>query len=184
MKKIKIHVEAGGSVEVALTGNYFRALTAADGFNIDFLNGVKTDFLAGLGMRVSAFERIRIYSDTAQDITFIAGTGQVDDSRLAGQIDLNGALEMLQSGATTNNYGAVSVGTVATLIIPANASRRAYLLQHLGADDVYIGSTSGLTLANGVKLSPAGSYSAENIKAVYAISGVAGQDLRFSEDVN
>jgi len=184
MKQFKIKINAGSSEEVQIVGNYFRALTATDSFSIEFNNGVKTDFLAGLGMRVANFERVRIYSDTTQTITFIAGVGQVDDSRLAGRIDLSGALEMLQSGASGNNYGTKLVGTAATLILEENIGRRSYLLQNLGDVDVYIGTDSTVTVGSGIKVAPGGSYSAENTKVVYAVASTVGQDMRYSEDLN
>lgn len=46
----------------------------------------------------------------------------------------------------------VSVGTTATLIVPSNAKRVSIIVENEGASEVFIGSDSTVTVANGVKL--------------------------------
>lgn len=183
MKKITITLTAGESIQVAVVGNYFRALTAIDPFKVTFSDGTSTEFLAGLGMRVPAeFSTIRIESDTAQDVTFIAGIGQVDDSRLAGQIDITGGMDTQEQGAASSNYGAVSVGVAATLIHAANTARKSILIQPQDGD-IFVGSDNLVTTANGVKVASGVGFVIYAVNDVYAIAASA-VDTRYLEEVN
>lgn len=50
------------------------------------------------------------------------------------------------------NYGQVSVGTIPTLIVAANNSRRGLMLDNQGSASVFIGPDSSITISNAVSI--------------------------------
>lgn len=79
------------------------------------------------------------------------------------------------------NHGAVTVGTSAVVIAAAD-DRESILIQNLGAADIYVGGSS-VTTANGVKVTASGgTLTLYTCAAVYAISGSAGNDVRYLEE--
>ena len=77
----------------------------------------------------------------------------------------------------------VSVGTSATLLEAAtDLSRNGIAIQHLGANNLYIGG-SNVTTANGLKVAPdvINFLDALSQCEIYAISDAASQDVRVME---
>lgn len=185
---MKIHsatLQAGVARHVPLPGRYFRILNGAGIFEVEFSNGVRTDFVAGLGVVLPDFDDLIIVSATNQVVMMAVSNLPIDDNRLSGDVALSGALDTMAVGAASNEYGAVTVGTVATLVRAANAARRALLVQNNGTADIYVGSSAAVTVATGIRVSAGGgTYITEAVGTVYAISGAAGQNVRFSEDLN
>lgn len=68
------------------------------------------------------------------------------------------------------NVAAVSVGSVATLLVPSSAQRKALRFQNNGVFSVYIGG-AGVTSANGLELLP-GTVWSEDDGAAAAWYGV------------
>lgn len=82
------------------------------------------------------------------------------------------------SVGTTAIPTAVSVGAVATQIAAANTGRQSVLVTNNGTDPIYIGN-AGVTVATGTPVQPGGSLTINQTSAaIYAISSVAGQDVR------
>ena len=82
------------------------------------------------------------------------------------------------SGAT----GAVTVGTSATLIRAAKPSRKSLFIQNVSTQDVYIGYTSAVTTATGIKVAPsAGLEDDLYTGTVYGIVAASTSDVRFAE---
>lgn len=82
--------------------------------------------------------------------------------------------------ATITDAAPVSVGTAATLLCAAAASRRGVRLTNAGTDVVYLGS-SGVTTANGaISIAPGQTYFEDRAAAAawYGISATAGQSVR------
>lgn len=82
------------------------------------------------------------------------------------------------------DYGAVSVGTSATQVIPASDDRLGFLIQNgSSGTPVYIGFDSNVTAGNGVILpAPNGIYTDETYTGdVYVIAGSSGTDVRYQE---
>lgn len=185
MKILEIDLIANQTKLLAVSGRYFRCLSADSPFNLSISNlGINSKFLAGLGVKFEeSFDNIELLSETTQSISIITHNGEISDSRLAGEIDLSGALQMLQSAAVSNGFGAVSVGTSATLVKEANTSRRSIIVQAVGGD-IYIGSTASVTILNGIHVTQGQSYTVENALAVYAIGVAAGIDVRYSEEID
>jgi len=68
-------------------------------------------------------------------------------------VNISGDAYNLVSGggsqsSSSGNYGRVNVGTSATLIIAANSSRLACMVQNLGSQEVAIGFDVSLTIVN------------------------------------
>jgi hypothetical protein len=187
MRIFTFSLPAGEPVTFAVTGSYFRVISADDDFQVTFIGPeITTDIMSGLGFRLEEdFTGIRLYSVTAQVVKIAAGRGLVDDSRLTGQVDLNGALQMLQSSATQVAQGSVTVTTAATLIVAANLDRRSMLMQldEAAAGPVWYGTTSGVTTSNGIKIKPGGSLSIENAQPVYLI-GTTSVTVNYLEEIN
>lgn len=100
------------------------------------------------------------------------------------EIDQDGRLLVSTSptqGSTWVNSNP-TVGVTASAILNQNTSRRQYIIENLGTADIYIGGTSAVTTATGLKI-PSGGIFADDVYtgALYAISGTAGQDVRVVE---
>jgi len=176
MRIYDISLTAGGISNQAISGNFFRVLTAGDPIKVRFDgSGVETELLEGLGLKLPEFHSIAILSEVAQSIKIIAGFGEVEDNRTAGTISLDGSAK--------SYYGAVSIGATATLIKAANSSRRSIAIQPIDGD-IYVASDSNVTTANGLKVTQGGSITIENMLAVYGISDGPTVDVRYSEDEN
>lgn len=184
MKIYELELEAGEPSNVAITGNYFRVLTADEGFQVRFSgNGITTDILAGLGLSVSQFDGVTLTSAVTQSITIAVGFGSVDDSRLAGQVDLNGALQMINTGAQSTNIGKITVTDTATLIRPEQAQRRS-LLMRVDAD-CYYGNDSSVTTSTGFKIPAGGNFTIETIQDAYLVCGAGlTATCEYLEEVN
>lgn len=175
MKIYTFTLGAGEEINPALNGDYIACTQAGDSFTLQPEDQDATEFEAMWALRTpELFKRVRIYSAVAQTIKLMVGRGEFKDRRASGQL----------AGASANNYGAVTVGTSAVLIAAADLERRSILIQNLGAAAIFVGSDNSVTTANGIKVPAGGSYTADNTTTVYAISGAAGQDVRYSEDVN
>lgn len=92
-------------------------------------------------------------------------------------VDLTGALRV-STGATTLpttfTHAQVAVTAVATLITASDASRLSAVIRNIGANPAYIGSTVGVTTANGFLLYPNESLTLDkNTGDIYAICGAA-----------
>jgi len=172
-----------GTLPMAISGDYIRVLSAPSEFKISPDSTNESMIEAGLGWKTSKpFKSVVLSSATDQTISIMIGFGEIFDSRLAGKIDLNGALQMLQSGAITSTHGAVSI-TAAALLVPANVNRRSVLIQPLDGV-VWYGNTASVTAANGIKIPSGGSMSIENIQDVYLIADGAAVDVRYLQEVN
>jgi len=82
------------------------------------------------------------------------------------------------SGAGTLSAAAVTVGTSAAVVSAASATRQSVLIQNLGSVDIFVGP-SGVTTSNGLKVAAGETLTLDdNVAAIYAISGTAGQNVR------
>ena len=107
--------------------------------------------------------------------------GEVDDSRLVVADGL-----VTKTGASDNaSYGQVNVGTAATLIRAANASRSSCLVQNLGTQDVYVGKDNAVVVGTGIKVAPGGSMRVTFADAIYGIiAGGTTEDVRYIDESN
>lgn len=98
-----------------------------------------------------------------------------------GVVDGNVNLVAAQKAYALNATNQVSVGTGATLIIAANASRAGVLVTNPSSSvSVYVGG-SGVTTGNGQILSPSQSISIPTVSAVYGIVASSTQTVSYIE---
>ena len=82
--------------------------------------------------------------------------------------------------ASTGAYNAVSVGSTATVIKAANASRGAILIRNNGSQNIWIGP-SGVTTSTGYKLAPLKMIYLRDKSAIYGIVASGTCDVRYLE---
>lgn len=185
MKFMDVILTANSTVNVPLPGRYFRIITGAGRFQLDFFgNGVSTEMISGLGVMLETFTGFSIRSATAQTITVAVSPYLIDDNRLAGEINVTGSLSTKEAPAASASFGAVAVGIAATQIVAANTSRRSVLVQNKGAASVYVGPANTVTTATGIEVASGGSLTFTCASALFGISGTAGQDVRYLDEVN
>ncbi|NIB44727.1 hypothetical protein HBA55_34425 [Pseudomaricurvus alkylphenolicus] len=185
MKFFTADVQAGETISIGAAGRYFRLLEG-DGditvtFETDNGNGARTAWKVGLGGRVDQdFKRLMIHSSITQRIVIAYSKHQIDDSRLTGSLSISGGLSIKAN--KTVAHGAVSVTTTATLVRAENLGRGRCLLQNLGGAACYVGSTSGVTASNGMKVLPGGTMEVSFDDTVYAITASGTADVRYLEE--
>jgi hypothetical protein len=80
-------------------------------------------------------------------------------------------------------HGAVAVGTTAVLIRPGSTARDGLQVQNVHASQtLYVGTSSGVTVANGIKVAPGVTWSSRDYSGpVWGIADGANTDVRFFE---
>lgn len=173
--------------EVAITGGYFKFIKEVNNdpnalvsirFNDRANDGI--DFTQGASI-ATPFTRFFI-TNTAQ-----AGKAAVflispEQKNVADYNSPNNqTLSAIQSilGGTGNNYGAVSVGVAAGVLVAANATQREALIFNNGTVPIYIGQDSSVTTSNGLPIPPQSFYVVSYRAVIYAISGTAAQNVRY-----
>ncbi len=99
-------------------------------------------------------------------------------------VDADGRV-LVSSSATQAASGSFSntvVGAAALAVLGENLTRRQYIIQNLGTVAIYLGFTSALTVANGLQIPVNGVWIDDKyVGAVYLISSLAAQDVRYQE---
>jgi hypothetical protein len=90
---------------------------------------------------------------------------------------------VIQQGSASASNSNATVGTAAASIVAANTSRARAVIQSnpLNTANIYLGQT-GLTVANGIILSPGAAYEWRASNAVFAIADAAGQNVRIMQE--
>lgn len=88
--------------------------------------------------------------------------------------------------AFISNYGAISVGATAILIMAANNERKGCVIFNNGANTIYLGMDSSVTSSTGLPLLANATFSNSNLQAlwrgaIYAITVSSTSDTRFWE---
>ena len=93
------------------------------------------------------------------------------------------SLNISQSGAANFNTKQVTITTSATVIVPANSSRRGVIITNTGTTDVYIGKDNALTTSIGDLLAGVkGAFvSIPTTSQVYGIVGSGSQVVSYME---
>ena len=173
-------VPANFELPVSITGNFVLNKSSSGGLKLRFPNGALVDFNEGDKYRLEAgtqFGNIHLVNESGSDVdvTFTYGVGDAD----AGGLAIQGVVTT--AGGGTGSFGATTVGTSFVEVIAANASRTGWTIQNNGTAPIYIGSTDAVTVSNGLKIVAGGTYGEDSQGSVYAISGTAGQDVRYRE---
>lgn len=134
----------------------------------------------GLGAKFTQlFNTVRIKNGaTPQTIELYIGQGDIDDSRLS----VSGGIPTAGNAGAT--YGAVSVGTTATVIRTANTNRASCLVQNLGSAPMYLGTDASVTTANGLEVGAGSSATLTFQSAIYGIVASGSNDVRFIEETS
>jgi len=183
-------IGAGGAWQLQSGGDHFRLVSCPDPVNVKFYRG-GMEVASATGMDTGfylkpagGFERVDITSATAQTvkIMIIDGDGGYDHFN----VDITGTATLTVKQATTvSDPAAVTVGTAATALVAASATRRGLRITNAGSVDVYLGG-AGVTVADGAVKIAAGQTWVENEAAPaawYGIAGTAGQSVRIQEIV-
>jgi len=122
------------------------------------------------------FNSVRLKNgDVPQTIELYIGAGRLNDRRLS----VSGGIPMAGNAGAVS--GAVSVGSTAKSIRSANTNRSSCLVQNLGGSDLWVGTDSSVTSANGIKIGVGGSATFTFQGAIWGISSSA-VDVRFLEE--
>lgn len=183
MNNYKFTLAAGESVTFPLVGNFIRCTSASDDFTVQPDNGSALAFKAQYGLKTPVeFNSVVIESASAQTIELTMGKGELFDNRLAGSIDLSGALSVKNIASETSGFGKISVGVAAVVIKAANTLRQSILIQNNSGNSLYIGDDNTVTTANGVHVSAGGSIELKTQKSIYGIASAAASDIRYFEE--
>jgi len=147
--------------------NYIRIESCAVPLRISINDGRSFLLSQGEAVKIAPFERLDFShtSGIAQPVTVVVGKDVEKISALISGV-VSGAVSIAQG--TTQNHSSVAVSkTVAALLVPALATRRAVIFQNWGATSVYIGSSAGVTAGLGIEV-PCGAFWIEDIAAAGA----------------
>ena len=129
MKFFKVSLTAGQGAPIGATGSYFRILSGGGDvqvtFNYDGGNYHTTDWKVGIGATLKTrFTSLMIVSPTTQIIEIGYGDGTIDDSRLTGDVDINGLLSVVNAGGSTYSEKITALTSGAAVeVVSINALR-------------------------------------------------------------
>lgn len=131
MKFFKVSLKENNASIVGATGDYFRILSGVEDVTITFnFAGGKTQttrWKVGIGAKFpTKFDGLLIESAVDQVIEIAYGMGSIDDSRLTGDVDVNGLLSVVNKGGTayTEKITPLVAGAVA-VVADQNTNRAA-----------------------------------------------------------
>lgn len=167
---------AGQRMEFHTPGDFFRLMAATATLDVSFYkNGREVTEANGVSVgyaerfRDGDFDRISIYSATAQTITMATRLGNEvwNDTPPNGQVTVTNT-----AGAFTNTQ--VTVTSSSTTIDAANPARRYLLIQNNDATgDIYVRLDGvAATLTTGVKIPAGGSYEVTGYVPTGAITAI------------
>lgn len=145
MLSIKKHtLQPGESVLIGVSGgNFIRGLGAPSRYHIQIDDDGVTPFETGIAYQHKTnFESVRLINtaDEEQEIEVAISDGWIDDNRLVGRMDLNGAIGILATAANGVTVHPVQSISAATEVLPLNLVRRSAVVQCSGP--VYIGNAA------------------------------------------
>lgn len=192
-------IGAGGTWQLQTGGDYFRLVACPSPVDVKFFkagqevaSAVQMD--TGFYLKpAGGFDRIDITSASEQTVKIMVldGDGGYDHFNVdvtsalqAIAVNISGAAEMsVKQAATVNDLAAVSIGTAATAIVAADATRKGLRFTNAGTADIYLGGVNVTTAAGAIKIS-VGQTWIENEAAPaawYGISSIAAQALKIQE---
>jgi len=175
MKIIKATFAAGEEIPFNLVGRYFRVISGDNDVRLKIPEkGIDSLFKVGLGATFSLFSLIRIKSETAQTIEFVVSKEKIDDSRLTGDVDINGLLSVVNAGGSSYSTPATTalVAGVASEVVALDATRIKASIQ---CDvDMWIGADNTVTSLNGIRVGRDNLLSIDNTAALWAVTIAAG----------
>jgi hypothetical protein len=181
MRFYKYSYEPGESRQVAARGSFVRGISGSKRYQIQIDDGPATEFETGLAFHPrEPFSSIRVTNTAAvtQIIEIAISEGQLDDNRMVGKMDLNGAIGILTTAAFSHTTHPVQTlaDTTPTEVLPANSDRRAATVWI--SEDCYIDDA-----VNGV-LIPAGRFVWEAQTPITLAADTAPCEVRILEESN
>ncbi|WP_412470546.1 MULTISPECIES: hypothetical protein [unclassified Halobacteriovorax] len=138
----KYTLQAGDSVVIPVSGgNFIRGLGAPSRYHIQIDDDAATPFETGIAYQhKKPFENVRLINtaEEEQEIEVAISDGWIDDNRLVGRMDLNGAIGILATAANGVTVHPVQSISAATEVLPLNLVRRSAVIQCNAP--VYIGN--------------------------------------------
>jgi hypothetical protein len=188
---IRINLSAAGELRIDWAFGYFHIVRFEDLSGVAILDGEISVALNGNDddyVPLLYNNKIRDKCDRAR-IRWAAQPGRVAVLIVADKAE-NFALDtpnpkqlVVSSGGTSGSNAAVIVGTSAVQVAASNSSRQSVIVQNLGSAAIFVGFSSGVTVANGARILPGESYVCDKTtSAIFAISGTAGQDVRVLQE--
>lgn len=176
MNLFELNLVAGEPRTVGIVGKYFRILGGAGDFKIEarYKSGgsLSSLMISGLGVDFSKPENsepyieLSITSKVTQTVRFLSSMFESSDSRLTGDVDINGLLSVVNNGGSSRAAGTVSVtAATATQLRPANTNRLKCAF-HFPAD-VFIGKDNTVNNINGFPLSSGSKWVDENTAEIW-----------------
>ncbi len=108
-------------------GRYLRILSAPDPVSVTTDTGIDSKIIAGIGADLAEagtgkhFNRVAFKSDTDQTITVIVSAFPTTDSRLSGDVDINGLLTVVNAGGVSYD-GKITALTSETVVSVADTN--------------------------------------------------------------
>lgn len=171
-----------------ITGKYFVTLQCTNALNVRFYKaGSKLDLgdITGLGVGLEvgplaglkeehAFDRVEIDVTGPDTIKVGIGNGAARYNNSLATVNVTQTVPV-NSGSFAN--AAATVTNASAQLVAANAARKYLLIQNNDATGtIYIAFGAAATLANGIKLTPGGTYEMSEVQstqAVFAIGSIA-----------
>lgn len=171
-----VKLSAGIESETTVSGRYFRILSGNGRLRIRTGNkggtGVDSNIITGIGVDLGPFDWFRLTSDIDQTVTVLASDLPTTDSRLTGDVDVNGLLSVVNSGGSQYNAATVAISTGAVEVLSQKTDR---LVGTLQCDvDMWIGPSSSVTSANGIFVVAGSTVNIENTAALFARGSGSG----------
>jgi hypothetical protein len=181
MNLFDVVLKAGVENQVTVQGRYFRILSGQGRIKMNASSGKQSDIITGIGVDVSAFEWFRLRSAIDQTVTVLVSDLPTTDSRLTGDIDVNGLLSVVNSGGSQWAQSVVSLSVaVAGIVLAENVNRLSGTIQP--SDDLYIGASSAVSASNGVLITGGQVVNIENTAALWGYS-VGANTVQLMESI-
>lgn len=184
-----IDLSTAGERSIDLEGDYFLFVTALDGSGlvnldarVDVAFGRAVDDYAPFFINSEAegyFDKVRVKWAAQSGVIAYLYISRAPIIRMRTP-----PAKQLVTSALADEVSAVAVtvGTSAVAVAAANSTRQQLTILNNGSVDIYIGP-AGVTTSTGLKIAAGQSYSTERCTAAfYAISGLAGQNVRVLEE--
>lgn len=181
MRLYRYAFAAGETRSISAAGDFIRGMAGSERYAIQVDDGPLLGFETGLSFEpTSPFQDVRITNTASveQTIEVAIGAGKLQDNRLVGQMDLNGAIGILTTAARSHTTHPVQTlaDTTATEVLPANTDRRQATVWI--SEDCYIdNATDGVLI-------PAGRFIWEAQTAITLAASAAPCEVRILEESN
>lgn len=149
--------------------------------------GINLDELSDIQLIDSNGDELNVNADGSINTDLIAGAEvQITDGTDTLAVNADGSINTTISEASLDSFlnsQATVTTTAAQVLVSPLANRKCVTIQNEGNDDVYVGSSAGVTAANGIKISKRSNatYNFGSGAAIFMIAASGSQDVRFLE---